>query len=122
MEMLVEGIAERFEKKDDNRIQYYLTQEAMQGNEELHSRFREKYNGWVDRTEEIMAVVYGLPASPLNRAVAASLIAMIDGQVLQILLGADIVSDESYARFWRRFMKDGLPHLMQALADSPEID
>jgi AcrR family transcriptional regulator len=36
-EILVDGIIERFAKKDDNRIQYYLSQEAMQGNGELHA-------------------------------------------------------------------------------------
>ncbi|MGB4701053.1 MAG: TetR/AcrR family transcriptional regulator [Syntrophomonadaceae bacterium] len=117
-EILVDGIVERFAKKDDNRIQYYLSQEAMQGNSEIHARFKEKYNGWVDRVEEIMAGVYGLPASKINRAIAASLIAMVDGQVLQILLEADIVSIEEYREFWRLFLEAGLPAFLQYLAEA----
>jgi len=117
-EILVDGIIERFAKKDDNRIQYYLSQEAMQGNGELHARFKEKYNGWIDRVEEIMTGVYSLPPSKINRAIAASLIAMVDGQVLQILLEAEIVPMEEYREFWRRLLEVGLPAFLNHLAES----
>lgn len=46
------------------------------------------------------------------------MIAMVDGQVLQILLEADIVSIEEYREFWRLFLEAGLPAFLQYLAEA----
>jgi len=112
---ILSGVSQRLESLEHNRMQFYLTHEAMVGNEEMHDLLVKKYNGWVDTTEKVMNRMYEIPPSKLNRALAATLIAAIDGQVIQLLLGAKVVTTEELMELWEVIMADGVPKLLAHL-------
>lgn len=102
----------RFEKSEENRLQFYLAQESMLGNEELREKFKAKYKEWISRTEELIANLYGSRQSRLNHAFASLLIGAIDGMVLQILLGANTATSEDIAEVYHLILRDGIPKFL----------
>lgn len=114
-EGLLYGIRQRLENMEHNQLQFYLTHEAIKSNEAMQERLGSKYRGWVDIAEKGLHHAYGIEPSRLNRALAATLIAAIDGQVLQLLLEAQIVSIEELMGVWEMLVYKGIPHLMEDL-------
>jgi AcrR family transcriptional regulator len=110
---LISGICRRLENMDHNRLQFYLTHEAVLGHESMNDLLGRKYNGWVDTAEEVMNRLYDIPASRLNRAFAATLIAAIDGQVIQLLLKSGVVSLDELHDFWTLLVDVGIPGLLR---------
>ncbi|MEA1959917.1 MAG: TetR/AcrR family transcriptional regulator [Bacillota bacterium] len=117
---LIESIYQRLDNTEHNKLQFYLTHEALLGDDEIHDKFAKKYNGWVDTGEELMKKMYDVPPSRLNRALAATAIAAIDGQVIQILLEAEVVSIDDLICLWKILIDKGIPALLQYLHDDPE--
>lgn len=116
---LLMSIMKRLENSEHNKLQFYLTHEAILGNREMHDRFAAKYNGWVNTGEALMEKLYNIPPSRLNRALAATLIAAIDGQVIQTLLEAKVVPREDLRELWKILIEVGIPSLLHYLHKSP---
>jgi len=114
-ESLLYGIRQRLEAMEHNQLQFYLTHEAIKSNKGMQERLGSKYRGWVDMSEQGMHRAYEIETPRLNRALAATLIAAIDGQVLQLLLEAQIVSIEELMGVWEMLVYRGIPHLMEDL-------
>lgn len=112
---LLSGVSQRLEAMEHNRLQFYLTHEALIGNQEMHDLLVRKYSGWVDTAEKIMNHMYDVPPSRLNRALAATLIAAIDGQVIQLLLEASIVTVDELMEFWEVVLDFGIGGLLERL-------
>lgn len=112
---LLLSIMKRIENTDHNKLQFYLTHEAIIGNQEMHDRFAAKYNGWVNTGEKLMEKLYDIPPSRLNRALAATVIAAIDGQVIQTLVEAQVVPMEDFKELWQILIETGIPALLQYL-------
>lgn len=117
IEEIFENIIKRFEKTDENRIQLYLAQEAIQGNTELKEKFKDKYQEWVSRTEELMQHMYGKAPNKYNKALSSLLIGAIDGIVMQILLGANTAELEDILEVYHQILKDGIPRFLDQLAE-----
>ncbi|MGE5379727.1 MAG: TetR/AcrR family transcriptional regulator [Methylocystaceae bacterium] len=115
---ILSGVLQRLEGSEHNRLQFYLTHEAILGNEEMHDRLVYKYNGWVDTTEKVMNRMYATPPSKLNRALAATMIAAIDGQVIQLLLEAKVVTIEELMELWEVLIETGVPELLTCLLET----
>lgn len=115
IEEIHQNIRERFGKFDDNKLQFYLSQEAIICNEELKEKFKGKYSEWVSRTEELIKDLYGKEKSSLNRAFASLLIGAIDGVVTQILLGANSASVEDIAKVYKLLLQEGIPRFQDYL-------
>ncbi len=109
------GIRQRLEAMEHNQLQFYLTHEAIKSNKDMYDRLGSKYRGWVDMSEQGMSLAYGKKKSRLNRALAATLIAAIDGQVIQLLLQSEIVSVEELMELWEMLLETGIEHLMEDL-------
>lgn len=103
----------RFDKQVDNRLQYYLAQEAMLGNEELIEKFKNKYEEWINRTQELMGLLYNKEQSKYSKALASLLIGAIDGVVLQLLLGANVSTPEDISKVYNYLLKEGIPYLLE---------
>lgn len=114
-ESLLYGVRQRLEAMEHNQLQFYLTHEAIKSNKDMQERLGSKYRGWVDMSEQGMRHAYEVKSSRLNRALAATLIAAIDGQVLQLLLEAQVVSIEELMGVWEMLVYRGIPHLMEDL-------
>ncbi len=114
-ESLLYGIRQRLENMEHNQLQFYLTHEAIKSNKAMQERLGSKYRGWVDMSERGMLRAYDVEPSRLHRALAATLIAAIDGQVLQLLLEAKIVTIEELMGVWEMLVYKGIPHLMEDL-------
>lgn len=115
---LLLSIMKRIENTDHNKLQFYLTHEAIIGNQEMHDRFAAKYNGWVNTGEKLMEKLYDVPPSRLNRALAATVIAAIDGQVIQTLVEAQVVPLEDFKELWQILIEVGIPALLQYLNEN----
>lgn len=117
IEEIFENIAKRFEKTDENRIQLYLAQEAIQGNSELKGKFMIKYQEWVCRTEELMQHMYGKTPTKYNKALSSLLIGAIDGVVMQLLLGANPAELEDILKVYHQILEEGIPKFLDLLGD-----
>lgn len=117
IEEIFENIVKRFEKTDENRIQFYLAQEAILGNSELKEKFKNKYQEWVSRTEELMQHMYRKAPTKYNKALASLLIGAIDGVVMQLLLCANPAELEDVLKVYHEILKDGIPKFLDHLAE-----
>ena len=86
---LSEKIKERVDGFEDNRILFYLIQEAIMGNDNIKENIQKKYRLWVDSIETILQEIFEVPASKTMRATAMIINAAIDGFMLQKLLAVD---------------------------------
>lgn len=86
---LSEKIRERIDGLDDNRILFYLIQEAIMGNDNIKENIQKKYRLWIDSIETILQEIFKVPASKTMRATAMIINAAIDGFMLQKLLAVD---------------------------------
>ncbi|MCB2291635.1 TetR/AcrR family transcriptional regulator [Clostridium sp. CS001] len=116
IEEIYENIIKRFEKVDENRIQFYLAQESISGNAELSEKFKAKYDEWVCRTEELMQRMYKKAPTKYNKALASLLIGAIDGIVMQLLLCANPADLKDILKVYHVILKDGIPRLLDQLA------
>lgn len=117
IEKISENIIKRFKKKDENRLQFYLAQEAMLGNTELKEKFFEKYKEWISRTEELNQYLYGKQPTKYDKAFASLLIAAIDGIALQLLLNANQVEVDDIAEVYHQILKEGIPKFLEHLGN-----
>ncbi|HBS45027.1 MAG TPA: hypothetical protein DEA91_12225, partial [Paenibacillus sp.] len=58
IEKISENVKDRFNKIDDNRMQFYLAQEAILGNGEISNQLKVKYKKWIGHTEELLQRLY----------------------------------------------------------------
>ncbi len=115
IEEISENILKRFKKTSENRLQLYLSHEAMVGNEELILKFKEKYKEWITRTEDLINLLYQREDNKYNRAFASLLIGAIDGVVLQLALGANVSTPEEISEVYSYILKDGIPRFLDYL-------
>jgi AcrR family transcriptional regulator len=115
IEEIFQNITKRFEKIDENRIQFYLAEEAILGNAELKEKFKVKYEEWVGRTEELMQRMYKKTPTKYNKALASLLIGAIDGIVMQLLLCANPAELTDILKVYHVLLKDGIPALLDKL-------
>src|SRR5699024_6436177 len=117
---IFDGMQERFKKMSENRLQFYLAHEAMLGNEDLQQKFKEKYNDWINRLEEIFVQAYQTSPGPATRAVAAWTMAGIDGMIIQILLQTDTIDQSHINQVLEFLLNDGFPHFFKVINRAPE--
>lgn len=112
------NMIERFQKSAENRLQFYLIHEALLGNIELQSKFKDKYNDWISRIEDILVSSYKAnPNNRLNRAFASWLIAAVDGIVIQLLLDSDSSNVDEILEIFDLLLEEGIPHFLTLLVD-----
>lgn len=85
-EALTNKIEDRINGVIENKIFFYLAQEAIMGNDELKDKISVKYEAWIDAIEDIIINIYNTPKSPRTKAVANIINATIEGFMLQKLL------------------------------------
>lgn len=85
-EYLVGKIKERIKGVFENKIFFYLAQEAIMGDQEMKEKIKEKYRVWIDAIEKIVANILSAPESSATRVAAIIINAAIDGFMLQRLL------------------------------------
>ncbi len=86
---LMAKVKERVEGLEDNRILFYLIQEAIMGNEDIKANIQKKYRLWHDSIDTIVTDLFKVPLSKTSRATAMIINAAIDGFMLQKLLAVD---------------------------------
>ena len=113
---IYENILKRFKKKDENRVQFYLAQEAILGNSELKDKLKEKYKEWICKTEDLFQSMYGKEQTKYNKAFATLLIGAIDGVILQLMLNANPAELEDIAKVYHEILKEGIPKFIDHLS------
>jgi AcrR family transcriptional regulator len=113
---IYENIMIHFDKSAENKLHLYLAQEAILGNEILRKKFKGQYKEWINATEELLIYIYGTSYNEQGKALASLLIGAIDGVVIQMLLGANIVPIEDIAKVYHLLLTDGIPHFMKLLS------
>ncbi|CFX14358.1 Tetracycline transcriptional regulator, TetR-related, C-terminal [Syntrophomonas zehnderi OL-4] len=111
------SMVERFGKSAENRLQFYLAHEAMLGNTELQNKFIEKYNDWISRVEDILLSAYQAQPHRLNRALAAWLIAAVDGIVMQLILNVGAAEGDDILAVFDLLLEEGIPHFLKIMQD-----
>ena len=115
IEQISENVKDRFNKIDDNRMQFYLAQEAILGNEEISNQLKVKYKKWIGHTEELLQRLYEKQPGKYNKAIASLLIGAIDGIVMQTLLGVANKDDiEDICEVYHKLLVEGIPKLLEA--------
>lgn len=117
---IFEGMQERFKKDEENRLQFYLAHEAMLGNDELKQKFKEKYEDWINRVEDIFVQAYDAERGPLTKAVATWTMAGIDGIVLQILLRTETIDLTHINQVLEFLLNEGFPHFLKVIHETPK--
>lgn len=110
-----DNVLKRFQKASENRLQFYLAQEAMIGNDELILKFKEKYKEWITRTDDLIKLLYKREENKYDLAVASLLIGAIDGVALQLVLGSNVSSAEDISEVYSYLLKDGIPQFLDYL-------
>lgn len=113
---ICENISKRFEKNDENHLQFYLAQEAILGNDELKKKFFEKYKEWIDSTEELIKHLYCKKQTKYDRAFATLLIGAVDGVVMQSLMGVNPAQIEDVIFVYNEIVKEGIPKFLEHLS------
>lgn len=114
-----EGIFKRLEKEDENRLQFYLAQEALSGNAALKLKFGEKYKEWHQAIDLLMRKLYdidevdGVNNCEFYRNMGAIMLASIDGIILQNMLGANDVPIENILKTYEFLLEEGIPKLKE---------
>ncbi|WP_339317905.1 TetR/AcrR family transcriptional regulator [Paenibacillus sp. FSL R10-2734] len=115
IERISKNVKDRFNKIDDNRMQFYLAQEAILGNEEISNQLKVKYEKWIGHTEELLQRLYEKQPGKYNKAIASLLIGAIDGIVMQTLLGVANTDDiEDISEVYHKLLVEGIPKLLEA--------
>lgn len=113
---IYENILKRFEKRDENRVQFYLAQEAILGNKDLKDKLKVKYKEWVEKTEDLFYSIYGKEPTKYSKAFATLLIGAIDGVILQLMLNANPAEAEDIAEVYHIILKEGIPKFIEYLS------
>ena len=113
---IYKNILKRFEKKDENRVHFYLAQEAILGDNELKDKLKEKYKQWVEKTEDLFQSIYGKESTKYNKAFATLLLGAIDGVILQLMLSANPAEIEDIAEVYHEILKEGIPKFIDHLS------
>jgi len=116
IEEIYANIITRFKKNDENRLQFYLAQEAMQGNEELSEKFRQKYQDWIGGTQELIEKLYQKEPTKYDKAFATLLIGAIDGVVMQLLMNANPADIDTVTEVYHEILKVGIPEFLSHLS------
>lgn len=73
-----------------SRLFIHLVYEAILGDEELRSKFNDKYEQWITNIEEILLTLNDIPKTENTRLMAILVEAAIDGFILKNLLGIQV--------------------------------
>lgn len=117
LEEVEKGIMKRVEKVDENRIQFYLAQEALSGNQELRLKFQEKYGEWSKSIDLLMQKLYDLDQvedREFYHNMGTILLAAIDGILLQSMLGVTDVPMDQILKTYNFLLEEGIPQLKDA--------
>jgi len=113
IEQIGTNLKRRFNKKDENRIQFYLAQEAILGNEDISLKFKEKYQSWIGHVDDLLQRIYEKQPTRHNKALASLLIGSIDGIVMQVLLGTNTVEIDDICEVYHQLLIEGIPALLE---------
>lgn len=116
VDAICDSVLQHFAKEDENRLQFYLAQEAMMGNEELKAKFKKKYSEWSESIELLIQNMYGKTPTKYNKAIASLLIAVVDGFVLQLQLCSNPAEVQDVVEVYRQILTNGVPHMWERLA------
>ncbi|MGE5403904.1 MAG: TetR/AcrR family transcriptional regulator [Candidatus Saccharibacteria bacterium] len=116
-EGLDRGIAEHLQNEVHNKLLFYLTHEAILGNEELKSRLAEMYSGRVDTLRGLLNDMYGLSETRHTRTLAATFLGAVEGQIMQLMLGSEAVRADEFAEIWHFMIYEGAPLLLKRLKE-----
>lgn len=117
IEQIGKDLKKRFNKIDENRIQFYLAQEAILGNEEILRKFGDKYQSWIGHVEELLQRIYEKQPTRYNKALASLLIGSIDGIVMQVLLRGNTVDIDDICEVYNQLLLEGIPALLDQWAE-----
>lgn len=117
LEEVENEIFKRLGKEDENRIQFYLAQEALSGNEALKVKFQTKYTEWHQSIDQLMKSLYDFDEvedQTFYHNMGTILLAAIDGIILQEMLGAIDVPIEEILKTYNFLLEEGIPKLKEA--------
>ena len=117
LEEVESEIFKRLGKEDENRIQFYLAQEALSGNVALKEKFQDKYKEWHQSIDQLMKSLYDLDElkdQTFYHNMGTILLAAIDGIILQEMLGAIDVPIGEILKTYNFLLEEGIPKLKEA--------
>lgn len=82
------------EESPSSRLFIHLIYEAILGDEELRSKFNDKYEQWITNIEEILLTLNDIPKTETTRLIAILIEAAMDGFILKNLLGIQVKENE----------------------------
>ena len=113
---------DRFGKTEINLVNLHLVQEAIIGNEEILSKYQEKYTNWADRIEDVLSTIYNSKPSPTMRVLSLSILAMIEGICVQELLGIEKIDRKIFAQLLQMFFALDINSVSDQLENQLEIN
>ncbi len=113
---LLEIMSDRFRNIYNSRLQFYLANEALAGNEELRRRYVQTYDAWISRVQTLINNYFDHPPGPLDRSMAVWLTAAIDGVIFQMLLGVDVGDVKGLMQVWEMVLTEVIPALLEIIS------
>lgn len=83
--------------QDINRLNFYLLQEGITGNQIINARFAERYHNWRKNIAEGTAKIFDISDKQVLDTLGTIILAVIDGLTLQKLIEPDSVNMEQVA-------------------------
>lgn len=106
--IILSKVPERIANVEENNLFFYLAQEALIGNQELKQKLVEKYQAWIDSTEDVISSYLEIEKSRLTKALSHVIIAAIDGLSLQKSMGLDLGEETGLGELGDLLMHGGI--------------
>ncbi|MEG0371195.1 MAG: TetR/AcrR family transcriptional regulator [Clostridium sp.] len=112
LNQVIEGIRERFNKEEENKIQFYLAMTGIEDNKGIRDRFKDQYKKWITNIEELLKVAYTREDIKDINALASFLLSAIDGFLLQYMLGANTCTPQEFTSMYEKILFKGIPSIV----------
>lgn len=94
------GVLSRIRDDEKNRLNLHLEGEALQGNQKMKERYRNKYGEWLGNVETVFCRLMGVEKGPRSRLLASFTLGAIEGMCLQkIMMGEWPAGEEELREF-----------------------
>lgn len=109
----LEMLKKRVQDIDGNKLFLHLIYEALSGDQELATKIKDKYESWLSSFEDIIVMYFNVPRSPMSRALAVVIDAMVDGMCWKQLMDIETIQEPGVEHFFRLFYAGRFEELLQ---------
>ena len=109
LEEIVAEVGKRLSKSEEQKLYILLLNDAIARNHPIRKKYEENYRAIIDNTADLFEKSFELENESYKRAVAALLVAAMDGIAIQQALGVLPDSQEKMTDTFVTFFRESIP-------------